>query len=96
MEQKKAFEQYRVAAFAAPHPAHNAAAASEARTTAAGAAGGEAIQPDTQRVILHFDVDCFYSQASRRTTILRHAFPYSPHQQHLLGLQQNSCLPHPQ
>lgn len=72
--QKKQREAFRVAQHAGPHPALSAAAgaaASKAQgVTASGsqaaafAAGSDAqLVPDTQRVILHFDVDSFYAQA---------------------------------
>ena len=55
MEQLQGF---RAAQYGGPHPA----AAAAQGGPAGHAAGGEAIVPDSDRVVLHFDVDCFYCQ----------------------------------
>jgi hypothetical protein len=80
MEDKKAYEAFRVRQFAGPHPALQTAAsalddAGKAATlndpaalsgTPVGTAAADPhsinLVPDHDRVILHFDVDCFYAQ----------------------------------
>lgn len=56
MDDKRAHEQYRVQQFSGPHPALD---------TSAAAALDEDwldVEPDTSRVVLHFDCDAFYAQ----------------------------------
>ena len=63
MDDKSAYEAYRVKQFASPHPA------AQAQSNPWGLAGGleqelVGIEADRDRVIIHFDVDAFYAQVT--------------------------------
>jgi hypothetical protein len=66
---KSELEAYRVRQHAGPHPALDAMAQA-APNIAAGGFDGEAVVPDTGRVILHFDVDSFYAQVEEVRLLL--------------------------
>lgn len=59
---KQLLEAFRVRQHAGPHPAVAAAAAAAAHPAAQHPQAAEAIQPDEERVVLHFDADSFYAQ----------------------------------
>jgi hypothetical protein len=63
MEQKKALEAFRVRQFAGPHPALAADATGEQLGAPVDPLGMQLV-PDHERVIIHFDVDCFYAQGA--------------------------------
>lgn len=82
MEDKKAYEAFRVRQFSGPHPARQTPAnppddsdetakltdATALLGTPIGIAAADPLRanlvPDHDRVILHFDVDCFYAQGN--------------------------------
>lgn len=60
---KQQLEAFRARQYAGPHPALAVAAQQAPLPPAHGAAGEEPLPPpDTGRVVLHFDIDCFYAQ----------------------------------
>jgi len=56
MDDKKSYEAFRLRQFAQPHPALQAA------QSAADTQALEDVEPDRNRIILHFDCDCWYAQ----------------------------------
>jgi hypothetical protein len=96
MEDKRAYEAFRVRQFAGPHPAlqlpsnppgvadeaatlNDSAALSGAQVgTAAADPRSVSLVPDHDRVILHFDVDCFYAQGEVHRQHLAAACSFHP------------------
>lgn len=77
MEHKKAVEAFRVRQFAGPHPALSAGASASAQPAGADPLGVQLV-PDHERVIIHFDVDCFYAQGAPSSSVAQQTHMRAP------------------
>jgi hypothetical protein len=62
MNDKQGLEDFRHRQFALPHPGLTHHGALHTSTAATKDLNGADIVPDVDRVVIHFDVDCFYAQ----------------------------------